>query len=167
MFKSKEVVPAAGDSTEVGLLGVDSRFEGLLRFRGTLRIDGTVEGTILSEGGSGSVLIVNQNAVVRANIVSDAVLISGTVDGNICAQERVEIFRAGVLRGDIYTNNVMIEGGAQFQGRCHMLKDLDPARREKLLEEAFAAPPPRVAEAPLTEGNGAGTGADAAEPSTA
>jgi len=32
----------------------------------------------------------------------------------------VEIFRSGTLKGDIYTADIMIEGGAEFQGYCHM-----------------------------------------------
>ncbi|MEE8433569.1 MAG: polymer-forming cytoskeletal protein [bacterium] len=105
---------------DIGLLGTDTRFEGAIRFTGTLRIDGIVVGDILSEPGSGSVLVVNKRAVVNGNIVSDSVLVSGRVEGNINALERVEIFRAGFLKGDVRTADIMIEGGAEFEGYCHM-----------------------------------------------
>lgn len=109
-------------SREIGLLGTDTRFKGSIRFTGTLRIDGTVEGDIVSEPGSGSVLIVNQKAEVTGNIVSDSVLISGQVRGDVRAWERVEIYRYGFLKGDIHTADIMIEGGAEFQGYCHMIE---------------------------------------------
>jgi cytoskeletal protein CcmA (bactofilin family) len=105
---------------EIGLLGTDTKFEGAIRFTGTLRIDGVVVGNISSEPGSGSVLIINQQATVQGDIVSDSVLISGKVEGNVRAEERVEIFRSGLLKGDVFTNDIMIEGGAEFQGYCHM-----------------------------------------------
>lgn len=105
---------------DIGLLGVDTRFEGRIRFRGTLRIDGTVTGNIESEPGSGSMLIVNQNATVTGDVVSDSVLISGRVEGDVHARDRVEIFRSGFLAGDVYTADIMIEGGAEFRGYCHM-----------------------------------------------
>lgn len=110
----------APQAKDIGLLGTDTRFEGTIRFTGTLRIDGTVAGDIASEPGSGSVLIVNQQASVAGDIVSDSVLISGTVEGNVHARERVEIFRSGSLKGDVFTSEFMIEGGAEFQGYCHM-----------------------------------------------
>lgn len=110
------------------MLGSDTRFEGAIRFTGTLRIDGIVVGDILSEPGSGSVLVVNKNAIVNGNIVSDSVLVSGRVEGNINAFERVEIFRAGYLKGDVRTADIMIEGGAEFEGYCHM-QDQESARR--------------------------------------
>lgn len=102
------------------MLGSDTRFEGAIRFTGTLRIDGIVVGDILSEPGSGTVLVVNKHAVVNGDIVSDSVLVSGRVEGNITALERVEIFRAGYLKGDVRTADIMIEGGAEFEGYCHM-----------------------------------------------
>ncbi len=112
-----EQEPSARD---IGLLGIDTKFEGSIRFTGTLRIDGTVVGNIQSEPGSGSVLIINQQATVTGDIVSDSVLISGRVEGNVRARERVEIFRSGQLKGDVFTADIMIEGGAEFQGYCHM-----------------------------------------------
>ena len=121
---------------DIGLLGTDSRFEGAIRFTGTLRIDGIVVGDILSEPGSGSMLVVNKKALVNGNIVSDSVLISGRVEGNINARERVEIFRGGFLKGDVHTADIMIEGGAEFEGYCHM-QDQESA----LLAENRKSPP--------------------------
>ena len=113
------------------MLGVDSEFKGNIRFRGTLRIDGFVEGGITSEEGSGSVLIISRKAQVIGNIVSDSVLLSGKITGNVTAVERVEIFRSGTLKGDIHTGDVMIEGGAEFEGTCRMLDKPGPAPREE------------------------------------
>ncbi len=115
------------------MLGIDTTFKGDIRFKGTLRIDGSVQGTIISDEGSGSVLVINQQAFVEGNIISDTVLISGKVSGNIKAVERVEIFRSGSLKGDIYTNDVMIEGGADFEGHCRMLTYMDAEKRGKIL----------------------------------
>ena len=120
------------------MLGLDTRFKGNIRFSGTLRLDGVVDGNISSVEGSGSKLIVNQDAVVNGNITSDSVLISGRVRGNIKAMERVEIFRPGSLKGDVYTGDIMIEGGSEFEGNCCMLSKLSPEQRQKVLESAFS-----------------------------
>lgn len=124
LFKKTTIeTPPPAPGKDIGLLGLDTKFKGGVRFKGTLTVDGTVEGDIASPEGSGATLVVNQNAVVTGDIVADSVLISGKVTGNIKAKERVEIFSAGVLKGDVHTSDIMIEGGAEFQGFCHMLRD--------------------------------------------
>lgn len=135
MFGIKKAARPIPASSEIGLLGVGTRFRGTVRFRGMLRLDGRVEGDIRSEQGSGSVLVINSSAEVHGSIVSDTVMLSGRVEGNIIAQQRVEIFRHGVLKGDLYTNEIMIEGGASFQGQCHMIRDLDADQQKALAEQ--------------------------------
>ncbi|HEX7926641.1 MAG TPA: polymer-forming cytoskeletal protein [bacterium] len=122
MFKKTTTeAPPPAPGQDIGLLGLDTGFKGAMRFRGTLTVDGNVVGDITAPEGSGATLVVNQNAAVSGNIVADSVLISGKVTGNIKAKERVEIFSAGLLKGDVHTGAIMIEGGAEFQGFCHML----------------------------------------------
>lgn len=127
----KETSDSVNAAKEIGLLGIDTRFEGSIRFQGTLRIDGAVIGNIHSKSGGGSLLIINQQASVTGDIVTDSVLISGRVEGNVRAKNRVEIFRSGYLKGDIHTADIMIEGGAEFEGYCHMIEeDAETGRAE-------------------------------------
>lgn len=154
-------------SGEIGLLGVDTHFKGAIRFSGTLRIDGKVEGNVTSAPGSGSVLVVHQQAIVQGDIVSDSVLISGEVEGTVRAQDRVEIYESGMLKGDIYTKDILIEGGAGFEGYCHMqngsnasdaargAKQNDkPASASAPVEDAPAKRRPSAAEPPTGGGSG-------------
>ena len=104
-------------------MGADVHFEGRVQFEGTMAIDGTVIGEITSPVGSGAMLTVNQQGSIKGDITSDTVLISGTVEGDVHAKVRVEMLRTGILRGDIFTRDVMIEGGAGFEGFCHMERD--------------------------------------------
>ena len=120
--RSTVVMPRKVQSRDIGVLGLDSRVRGHIRFQGTLTVDGTVTGDVRSPEGSGAMLVVGQSATVEGDIVADSVLIGGSVAGDIKAKQRVEIFGTGTLHGDIETGDIMIQGGAEFQGRCQMLK---------------------------------------------
>jgi cytoskeletal protein CcmA (bactofilin family) len=136
------VVPArAVQSLEIGVLGLDSRVQGHVKFEGTLTVDGTVTGDLRAPEGSGAMLVVGQSATIVGDIVSDSVLIGGRVTGSVKAKERVEIFGTGVLHGDIETGDIMIQGGAEFQGNCHMLKDAP------LVSDEIAGLPPKPKDA--------------------
>jgi cytoskeletal protein CcmA (bactofilin family) len=116
------VVPREVRSRDIGVLGLDSRVHGHIKFHGTLTVDGAVSGDVRSLEGSGATLIVGQSATIDGDIVADSVLIGGSVTGGIKAKQRVEIFGTGSLHGDIETGDIMIQGGAEFQGRCQMVK---------------------------------------------
>lgn len=151
--------PAARD---IGVLGLDTRVKGNMTFRGMLTLDGTITGHIRAPEGSGAVLVVGENATVTGDIVSDSVLISGRVTGSVKARDRVEIFGTGVLHGDIETGDIMIQGGAEFQGRCQMLKPQPPMRTE--MEGGPGADGTTNAQSPAPEASRRGRGHSAAAP---
>ncbi len=97
-------------------IGRGSRVVGKLFFDGTARIDGRVEGEILTE----DTLVVGEQAVVTAAISGSAVVIRGKVTGDIQAKKRVELHPPGVLYGNIVTPSLVIHDGVVFEGHCSM-----------------------------------------------
>lgn len=120
-----------------GLLGSGSRFEGLISFDGTIRIDGAVYGQIISKSSKPSMVIITEMARVEADIIADVVVISGSVSGNIKAVEKLEIHAPGRMEGLIYTSDFSIEDGALFQGECIMIRHLTPEDKQYLKMEGF------------------------------
>lgn len=98
------------------LLGRGSEFEGKLTFEGTVRIDGTLKGEVFSD----DVLIVGEGARVEAEIDIGAIIIQGTVVGNIRAKRSIEILAPGRVKGDITTPSLQIDKGVIFEGRSFM-----------------------------------------------
>ncbi|MFI5399561.1 MAG: polymer-forming cytoskeletal protein [SAR324 cluster bacterium] len=156
------VAQAEVRSRDIGVLGLDSRVRGQIEFQGALTVDGTVSGDVRSPEGSGAMLIVGQSATIQGDIVSDSVLISGRVSGNVKARQRVEIFGTGILHGDIETGDIMIQGGAEFQGRCQMLKQA-PVVRAGIGGMAPAGPREAGAESVRRGRKGRGSRADRPE----
>lgn len=93
---------------------------GQLSFKELVRINGHIAGTVYSEKGT---LIVDSSAAVDANVSVGIALIKGTVNGDIVAQQRVELGPNAKVFGNIWTRSIAIEVGATFDGECTMLLD--------------------------------------------
>jgi cytoskeletal protein CcmA (bactofilin family) len=79
-----------------------------------LFIDGTVDGKVTL---TSSTLTVGPNAVVRAEIVAKELVIRGRAEGKFTASERVQIWSSARVQGDIKSERISIEEGAQMQGK--------------------------------------------------
>jgi cytoskeletal protein CcmA (bactofilin family) len=93
-------------------LGRGVRLEGKLSFSGTVRIDATFEGEIVTDG----VLVVGEAAKVDAEIACGTVIVEGEINGNVIASQAVELHATARLRGDVETPAFAIERGAIFEG---------------------------------------------------
>ena len=92
-----------------------------------LAIDGTFDGqiTILNQH-----LTISASAKVDAKIIARAVTISGKVDGNITATERVTLASTASVRAHIQTPSIALVEGADFTGT------VDPSRNEAAVHVA-------------------------------
>jgi cytoskeletal protein CcmA (bactofilin family) len=79
-----------------------------------LNIDGTVEGTI--ELGSHG-LTIGATASIKADLVADAITISGAVVGNVTAAKIVDLRATGSVEGDIVAPKLIMADGAVVKGR--------------------------------------------------
>lgn len=100
-------------------LGRETEFNGIMRFRDSLKIDGTFTGEIISAG----FLYVENGASITANIKVGSVVIGGTVKGNIEASEKLEMLSTGRVFGNIRTTKLKIADGVVFEGKCEMIRN--------------------------------------------
>lgn len=99
-----------------GFMDVGTEFVGELRFRDTFRIDGRLQGKIVSD----NTLIVGESGHVDAEVDCGVVSIRGTVSGKIQAHQRVELLAGCKVHGTLVSPKVVIEEGAFFEGSCDM-----------------------------------------------
>ena len=107
------------DSNKIDtIIGPNSNIKGDLHSKGTLRIDGTVEGNITSE----STIILGEKGVANATLTAQQVIVGGTVHGNVIAEDRLEILSTGKMYGDVETapSRFIVAEGVIFEGRCTM-----------------------------------------------
>ena len=100
-----------------GFLEKGVRFEGKLEVAGTFRLDAAVKGTLVSS----ETLILGEHSSMDGTIECNSVIIGGRFEGVINARSRVEIQTRAIVTGEIHTPCLIIEPGAVFDGRCHML----------------------------------------------
>ena len=113
------------DSGEwTGFLEKGVKVEGKLETTGTFRIDSTMKGTLVSS----ETLILGENATIEGQIEGNYIIIAGRFDGTIHAKGKVEIQTKAIVTGEIHTPCLIIEPGAVFDGRCHMLSATQAAK---------------------------------------
>lgn len=98
------------------ILPDDIDFSGSLHFEKPFLIRGKVSGDIDAT----ALLVIDENAVVNANISASRVLIRGQVKGDVTATEKVEVTVTGKLAGNVNAPEIFMEAGCFFNGRCTM-----------------------------------------------
>ena len=105
-----------GDDVFDTVLSPDIFFSGTLNSEKPFLIQGKFSGEIISR----SILMVDEEAVVEANINASRVIIRGSVKGNVTATEKVEVALTGKLMGNVAAPEIFMETGCLFNGRCTM-----------------------------------------------
>ena len=100
------------------VLTSDCEFKGALAFSGELELHGRLEGTIESEGGA---LTIGEQALIKAEVRVNDVLIYGKVQGNVYATGRIELRGKAEVYGDLYSNRLAMDDGVVFVGRSNAL----------------------------------------------
>ena len=96
------------------ILSNDVHIKGSVKFGDELVLDGSVEGEINSEAGH---LTVGENASIKGEVNTRAVVVFGKVDGNLTVTERCELKADAEIVGDIRAGTLSIEEGAAFMGQ--------------------------------------------------
>jgi cytoskeletal protein CcmA (bactofilin family) len=126
----------------IAFLGKDTRFEGKLRFQGTMRIDGHFKGEASAQGN----LIVGEDALIEGDLKVSYASISGEVHGNIIADQRVDLRAPSKVFGNIQSPAVVMEEGVIFEGTTKMYQAKRDAGRTELIDadEYHGGPPPNL-----------------------
>lgn len=94
---------------------------------GVLKVDGEINGSII---GARQVLL-GRSGVVRGNVSAGEVVVGGSVDGSVSAQDRLELQSTASITGDIDTRSIVVIEGARINGMVRM-SDGVAARQEPL-----------------------------------
>ncbi|HWR58996.1 MAG TPA: polymer-forming cytoskeletal protein [Thermodesulfovibrionales bacterium] len=99
------------------LVGVNSQFRGDIKSKGTVRIDGSVEGNVEADW-----IVLGEKANLRGNATARGIITGGIIEGNVIAREILEIKSKGQVIGDITSARLIVSEGGMLEGRSFMQK---------------------------------------------
>ena len=116
------------------LIGAATKIEGRMVVNKSIRLDGTIEGSIESHTDSQVTVAIGQTGLVHGDVRAHRVLVNGQVDGNIYAREKCELHETSKVKGDIHYGLLGIEHGAEILGL--MVKKIEATGEVESVTEA-------------------------------
>ncbi len=96
----------------------DCKIKGTIIFDGPMRIDGKVDGKIITDNGE---LVRGKTGSVKASVKTKSAIIEGRLDGKITASDKVVLKQKAYLIGDLQAKTLVVEEGVVFVGRCNII----------------------------------------------
>ncbi len=116
------------------VLGANTTFNGEIKSRANVRIDGQFDGDVQVDGN----LLIGETARVHANLQAKSeIRIAGAVRGDVSGH-KVHLARTGRVWGDITANFLVTEEGAFIEGKINMINH--PALAQGFAGAALPSP---------------------------
>jgi cytoskeletal protein CcmA (bactofilin family) len=132
------------NESAISIIGPGMRIQGDISTDGTVRVEGSVEGTIQA----GKAVVLGKEGEIRGNVLTQDAVIGGRVIGTIIAESRLELQSTSVIEGEIRARaeHLQLDEGARFNGQIQMIDGDEPPRPET----APARPGPETETPPET-----------------
>jgi cytoskeletal protein CcmA (bactofilin family) len=104
------------ETPAVNMIGKGTSIKGDIRSDGDFRVDGTLHGSIQSNGK----IVVGVTGSIEGDITCQNADLSGQVKATIRVKELLSLKATSKVTGDVYTSKLAIEPGAKFSGTCNM-----------------------------------------------
>ena len=147
MFGSSKAASNRPTSTIDTLVGAKTKIKGDITFSGGFRVDGSVVGSIVSDGAQDAVLTISDQGSVEGEVRAPHVIINGTMKGDVMASERVELAAQARVVGNVHYKVLEMAAGAQITGcaktsRASSCRNLMPNRtRRPILHQQWSLKP--------------------------
>ncbi|WP_420617528.1 bactofilin family protein [Candidatus Palauibacter sp.] len=103
---------------DVSLIGPGMEILGGINCEGAVRVQGKVGGPVRTS----APVVVGKGGRIDGDVEAVEVVVGGTVKGSIVGARRVELRETGRIKGDIQTERMRVDEGAQFEGYLRLGK---------------------------------------------
>lgn len=141
MFKKNSNQMARNNEVEtpaINIIRKGTQITGDVTCSGDIRIDGILKGTLISEGK----VVIGSSGLVDGEVTCKNADISGAIKGKLTVKELLQLKATTNIVGDINTNKLSIEPGANFTGTCNMgtvVNGIKNEEKEEVFEEVQTA----------------------------
>lgn len=112
---------AATGESAISIIGPGMRIQGDLATDGTVRVEGSVHGTIRA----GKAVVLGQSGEIVGDVFTQDAVIGGRISGTLVVESRLELQSSCVVEGEIRARaeHLQLHEGARFNGTIQMLDD--------------------------------------------
>ena len=101
---------------DVSVIGPDMEVLGGIKCEGAVRVQGKIGGPVHTS----APVVVDKGGRIDGDVEAVEVVVAGTVLGSIVCARRVELRETGRINGDIQTERMKVDEGAQFEGHLRL-----------------------------------------------
>lgn len=124
MFTEKKNVQPA--ILERNIIAKNTTIVGDVKSEGDFRIDGTVEGTIITLGR----VVVGVGGFVKGDIECSNADIEGKFSGKLVVSELLSLKKTSNIKGEVFIKKLLVEPGAIFNASCVMKSGVKELNKE-------------------------------------
>lgn len=117
MFSSKKKSTVTMEtSTQQNIIAQGTTIVGDIKSQGPFRIDGTVEGNIVTS----EKVVVGKSGIIKGTLQGDSVDFEGSFSGKMILIGTLSLKSTAVIEGEIQVSKLAVEPGATFNATCSM-----------------------------------------------
>lgn len=110
------------------LVGRNTTLKGDIHFSGGLHIDGTIQGNVIADDKSSSVLSLSEHGRIEGEVRVPVITLNGTVSGDVHAAKSIELAARASVTGNVYYNLIEMAMGAEVNGKLVHKSESEVAR---------------------------------------
>lgn len=111
MAKETNTAQQARDNV-ISIIGPGMRVVGDCETDGTLRVEGTVEGTVRAN----KAVVIGKDGIVKGDVITQDAIIGGRVTGAVVAESRLELQATCAVDGEIRARRIKLDEGGRVNG---------------------------------------------------
>lgn len=123
---TKKTRPQQGLLSQQNTIAQGTIFEGDLKSEGDFRIEGVIQGTLITKGK----VVIGNTGKIDGSLSCKNADIEGGFKGKLTVQETLSLRATARVEGEVETGKLAVEPGASFNAHCQMKHSVKELKAE-------------------------------------
>lgn len=107
---------ARGGEATLSIVSAGTTVSGDMECTGVLKVEGRIHGSVLRA----KQVMLAKDGAISGDVSAQEIVVGGVIDGNVSADDRLELQPTAVVNGDITTKSIVVMEGARINGAVRM-----------------------------------------------